>query len=177
VSQRYHIFRSVLLPNAAAVFIERDIQRPMELILDIPMLTNHGDEGRGRPWQTGKVEAVVTRDRRLLVGHPNGFHGNHCLEAWPFLQRRQGLQVRHYPDASAHAPSVGIVECIKEIVRIAPREIVLDLLLKVRFDGCIGFFVILLSCQEVVTSLVPDLPRNGGLTAHRIDRNDTAFDG
>jgi len=57
----------------------------MELILDIPMLTNHGDAGRGGPFQTGKVEAVVTRDRGLLVGHANGFHGNHRVETWPFL--------------------------------------------------------------------------------------------
>jgi hypothetical protein len=48
----------------------------MELILDIPMLTNHGDESRGGPHQTGQVEAVVARDRGLLVGHPDGFHGN-----------------------------------------------------------------------------------------------------
>ena len=167
----------MVLPDAAAVFIARDIQRPVELLLDIPMLTNHRDEGRGGPHQTGNIEAVVTRDGGLLVSHPNRFHSNHRLQAWPFLQRRQGLQVRHDPDASAHAPAVSVVECIKEIVRIAPREIVLDLLLKVRFDGCRGFFVILLSCQEVVPSLVPDLPRNGGLTAHRIDRDDTTFDG
>jgi len=30
----------------------------MELMLDIPMLTNHGDEGGGRPHQTGEGEAV-----------------------------------------------------------------------------------------------------------------------
>jgi hypothetical protein len=33
MSQRHHSFGSVLLPNAAAVFIERDIQRPMALML------------------------------------------------------------------------------------------------------------------------------------------------
>jgi hypothetical protein len=149
----------------------------MELILDIPMVPNHGAEGRGRPWQTGKVDAVVTRHRRLLVGHPNGFHGNHCLQARPFLQCRQGLQVRHAPDSSAYAPSVGMVERIKAMVRIAPREMGRDMLLKVRCDGCIGFFVILLSCQEVVPALVPALTRDGGLTAPRIDRDDTALDG
>jgi hypothetical protein len=37
----------MVLPDAAAIFIKRDIQRPMQLILDIPMLTNHCDEGRG----------------------------------------------------------------------------------------------------------------------------------
>src|SRR6266700_3354088 len=104
------------------------------------MLTHHGDEGRGRSFQTGKVEAVVTRDRGMLVGPSNGFPGNHRLEAWPFLQRRQGLQVRHHPDASAHAPSVGVVELIKEIVCIAPWEVVFDLLMKVRLDSCRGLF-------------------------------------
>jgi len=148
----------------------------MELLLDSPMRTNHGDEGRGGPHQTGQGEAVVTRDRGLLMGHPDGFHGQHRLEAWPFLQRRQGLQVRHHPDASAHAPSVGVVERIKEIVRIAPREIVLDMLMKVLGNSCVGLFVIVLECQEVVAALVQDLLSNGRLTAHRINGDDAAFD-
>ena len=55
VPHRNHIFGSMVLPDAAAVFIECDVQRPMELILNIPMLANHGDEGGGRPHQTGNV--------------------------------------------------------------------------------------------------------------------------
>src|SRR5215471_13797870 len=47
----------------------------MELILDIPMLADHRDEGGGRPHQTGNVEAIATGDRRVLVRHPNRFHG------------------------------------------------------------------------------------------------------
>src|SRR5262245_45981782 len=84
----------------------------MELLLDIPMLTNHGNAGRGRPYQTGQGEAVGTRAWGLLVSHTDGFHGNHRWASWPLLPRRQGLEVRHPPDASAHAPSVGGVERI-----------------------------------------------------------------
>src|SRR5207244_11424222 len=79
--------------------------------------------------------------------------------------------------ASAHGPSVGVVELIKEIVCIAPWEVVFDLLMKVRLDSCRGLFVITLSCQEVVTSLVQDLRSNGRLTAHRINGDNAAFDG
>ena len=118
--------------------------KPQQLILDIPMLADHHDEGGSRPHHAGKIEAVVTRNWRLLVGHPNGFHSNHRLEARPFRQCRQGLYVRHCPDASAHAPAVGIVEGIKEIVRITSREIMLNMLMKVRFDSRVGLFVIAL---------------------------------
>jgi hypothetical protein len=41
---------------------------------------------------------------------------------------------------------MGIVARIKEVVCLAPRQIVLDLLMKVRLDSCIGLFVIVLSC-------------------------------
>src|SRR5215467_5480724 len=102
----------------------------MQLVLNIPMLADHARKDVSRPYQTGNIEAVVTRDGGLLVGHPNRFHGNHRLKSWPFLQRWQGLHGRHRPDSSPHAPSMGIVERIKEVVCIAPRQIVLDLLMK-----------------------------------------------
>jgi hypothetical protein len=62
VPQRHHIFWGMLLPDAAAVFIERHIQRPMELILNIPMLANHRHEDRRRPDEARYVDAVVTGD-------------------------------------------------------------------------------------------------------------------
>ena len=113
----------------------------MQLVFDIPMLADHRDEGGGRPYHAGKIEVVVTRDRGLLVGYPNSFHRNHCLEAWPFLQCRQRLQVWHDPDAAAHTASVGVVECIKDIGRITPREMVRHLRMTVRCDGSIGFWL------------------------------------
>ena len=118
----------------------------MQLVLNIPMLADHARKDVSRPHQTGHREAVVTRDGGLRVGHPHRFHSNHRLQAWPFLQRRQGLHVRHRPDSSPHAPSMGVVERIKEVVDIAPRQMVLDLLMKGRLDSCIGLFVIVLSC-------------------------------
>src|ERR671924_2174029 len=84
------IFGGMVLPDAAAVFIECDVQRPMKLILNIPMLANHGDEGGGRPHQTGNVDAIVTRDRRLLMSHTNRFDDNYGLETRPLRQLRQG---------------------------------------------------------------------------------------
>jgi hypothetical protein len=98
------------------------------------MLADHARKDVRRPHQTGHREAVVTRDGGLLVGHANGCHGNDCVEVWPFGERRQGLHVRHRPDASTHTPSVGVVERIKEMVGITPREIVLDVLMKVLLD-------------------------------------------
>jgi hypothetical protein len=41
---------------------------------------------------------------------------------------------------------MGVVERLKEVVDIAPRQMVLDLLMEVRLESCIGLFVIVLSC-------------------------------
>src|SRR5262249_51053152 len=90
VPYRSHIVGSMVLPDAAAVFIACDVQRPMERMLNVPMLTNHGDEGGSRPHQTGNIDAVVTRDRRLLMCHTNRFDDNHGLETRPWRQLRQG---------------------------------------------------------------------------------------
>src|SRR5215475_4275663 len=173
VAPGHHMFSGMVLPDATAIFIQCDIQRPMQLMLAIPMLTNQGDEDRGGPHQTGQGEAVLTRDRGLLVRHPDGFYGNHRVEAWPLLQRREGREVRHPPDASAHAPSVGVGERLKAMGRIAPWEMVLELRMTVLGHCWGGRFVIVLERQEVVPALVQDVCSHGRLTAHR-SNGDTA---
>jgi len=64
------MFRGMLLPDTAAVFIERDVQRPMELILNIPMLANQRHEDRRRPSKARNVDAIVTGDGSPRVGYP-----------------------------------------------------------------------------------------------------------
>ena len=78
----------------------------MQFIVNIPMLANHRDEGGSRARQTGNVETVVTRDWRLLMRHPNRFHGNHCSEARPFRQLRERGQVCAGPDSPPYGPAV-----------------------------------------------------------------------
>ena len=85
-----HIFGGMLLPDAGTVFIECHVQGPMQFVLNVPMLTNHGDKGGGRPHQTGNINAVVTRDGRLLMRHPNRFDDNHRFETRPFRQLWEG---------------------------------------------------------------------------------------
>ena len=84
VPRRSPIFGSMVLPDAAAVFVACDVQGPMELLLTIPMLANHGDEGGGRPHQTGNGDAVVTRDRRLLRSPTKGCDDHHGWETRPW---------------------------------------------------------------------------------------------
>ena len=98
----------------------------MELILDMPMLANHRNEVGSRPYQASKVDMVVTRHRGLLVGHPNRFDDHHGFEVRPFGEHRECFKVCYDPDSAAYTPSVGVVKGIKEIVRIAPGQIVLD---------------------------------------------------
>ena len=134
-----HIFGGMLLPDTGAVFIERHIQGPMQLVLNVPMLTNHTDEGGGRSPQTGNVDAVVTRDRRPLMRHPNRFDDNHRVETRPFRQLRQGKQVSDRPDPSPYCAAVRVIEGIKEILGGAPGHRVLNVLMAVLVDSAVRF--------------------------------------
>src|SRR5437016_2369521 len=73
----------MLLPDAGAVFIEHDVQRPMKFILNIPMLANHRDEDSGRPYEARNVDAIVSGNGSARVGRTNRFDDNHRLEARP----------------------------------------------------------------------------------------------
>ena len=62
---RHPICRGIVLPDATAVFIACDIQRPMQLIFNVPMVANHLDKRICRLPQTGKRKPVVCdTDRR-----------------------------------------------------------------------------------------------------------------
>jgi hypothetical protein len=56
-----------------------------------------------------------------------------------------------------------VIECIKEIVLLAPQEIVFDLLMKVLFHRRRGLAMIAFECEEVVTSLREDLLSDSGV--------------
>jgi hypothetical protein len=176
VPRSRHIFGGMVLPDAATVFIERDVQRPMELVLNIPMLANHRDENSRRPYEARNVDAIVTGDGSARVGRPNRFDDNHCLEIWPFRQLRKGREVRYGPYASPHRAAVRVIEGIKETLAGTPGQVVFDMLMKVLFDRGIGLFVVPLQGQEIVAVLITDVRRDGRLTAHGIDRQKTAFD-
>ena len=61
--------------------------------------------------------------------------------------------------------------------QIGINSIVLNVLMKVLCDRRVGLFVIALQGQEIVATLVPDVLRDGCLTAHRIDGDNTALEG
>src|SRR2546430_2740679 len=61
----------------------------MQLILNIPMLTNHRDEVTGRSDEARNVDPVVTGNGRTWVSGTNRFDDNHRLEVRPFRQRRK----------------------------------------------------------------------------------------
>ena len=149
----------------------------MQFLLNIPMLAYHRDKGGGRARQTGNVEAVVARDRGVLMGHPNRFYSNHGLQTRPFRQFRKGGEVGDGPDSPPYGPAVRVIEGIKEVLGRAPGQLVFDVLMQVLFDRRIGLFVIALQGQEIVATLVPDVLRDGCLTAHRIDGDNTALEG
>ena len=110
------------------------------------------------------------------MGGPHRFDDNHRLEIRPFRQCRKGSEIRYRPDTSPHGAAVRVIEGIKEILAGAPGQVMFDVRMEVLFDCLIGLFVITLQGQEVVAFLGPDLPSDGRLAAHGIDRHKTAFD-
>src|SRR5215471_10100453 len=120
----------------------------MQLILDMPVLANHRGKRVSGPHQTRQVEAGVTRDGRELVRRSNRFHGNDRLEAGPFGKRWERCKVCHRPDSSPHQTAVRVVERIKAVLGIAPRDMVLNVLMKVLCDRRVGLLVIALKAKR-----------------------------
>jgi len=49
--QRHHIFRRMILADAATIVIQGHIERPMERLLTMPGLADHNHKGRSGPYQ------------------------------------------------------------------------------------------------------------------------------
>src|SRR5262249_44020826 len=149
----------------------------MELVLNIPMLANHRDEGRRRPYEACNIDAVITGNDSARIGRTNGFHDNDRLQIRPFRKLRDGFEVCYDPDSSPYGTAMRVIEGIKEVLGGAPRQLVLDVRMKVLLDSLIGLFVIALQRQEVVAFLSSDLTCDGRLAAHGIHGHNTPFDG
>jgi hypothetical protein len=109
--------------------------------------------------------------------HPNRFYSHHGLQTRPFRQFRKGGEGGDGPDSPPYGPTVRVIEGIKEVLGSTPGQVGFDVLMQVLFDRRIGLCVIALQGQEIVATLVPDVLRDGGLTAHRINGDNTALDG
>ena len=49
--QRHHIFRRMILADAATIFMKGHSERPMECMLNRPMWAEHDHKGRSGPYQ------------------------------------------------------------------------------------------------------------------------------
>jgi len=87
------------------------------------------------------------------------------------------LEVCYDPDSSPYGTAMRVIEGIKEVLGGAPRQLVLDVRMKVLLDSLLGLFVIALQRQEVVAFLSPDLTCDGRLAAHGIHGHNTPFEG
>ena len=81
--QRHHIFRRMILADATTIFMKGHIERPMECMLNMPMLADQDHKGRSRPYQACNRDAIVTGGRGTRVGGANGFDDNHGAEIRP----------------------------------------------------------------------------------------------
>ena len=110
----------------------------MELVLTIPVLANHRDEGRRRPYEACNIAAVSTGNDSARIGRTNGFHDNDRLQIRPFRKLRDGFEVCYDPASSPYGTAMRVIEGIKEVLGGAPRQRVLDVRMKVLLDSLIG---------------------------------------
>jgi hypothetical protein len=171
------IFGGMVFPDAAAVVIACDIQGPMPLMLHIPMLAHHRHADRRRPDEARTVDAIIAGHGSARVGGPNRFDDNHRLELRPLRQLRKGCEVGDGPDAPPHGTAVRVIEGIKAMLAGAPGQVMFEVHMAVLFESRIGLCVIALQGQAVVPFVGPDLPREGRLAAHGLERHHTACEG
>ena len=114
----------------------------MQLVLNMPVLTNQGCEVCCTSSQTGQVEAIGAGDLGAAVCRPDRFNCNDRSDAGPLLQLSNAAQVAQNPQASSNPPAMSDVKGIEEGVLIAQAEVVLDVVMKVAADDAVGPFVI-----------------------------------
>src|SRR5215510_14165644 len=159
------MFGRMVLPDAAALFMEDDLSRPMEFMLHIPMLAHHRDTGGGRARQTGNGDAVVARDRGMLLGPPHRCYSNHGLPPRPLRQCRKGGEGGDDPDAPPYGPAVRGITGSKAVLGRAPGQVGFAGRMQGRLDCRLGLGVIALQGQERGAPWVPAVLRAGWLTA------------
>lgn len=140
----------MIFTNLTTVFIEGHVQRPVQLVLNMPVLTNQGCEVCCTSSQTGQAEAIGAGDLGAAVRRPNRFNRNDRSDAGPLLQFSNADKVAQDPEASSNSSPVGEVKGIEEGILIAPAEAVLDVVMKVAADGTVGPFVIALERDEII---------------------------
>src|SRR5262249_4223074 len=100
-------------------------------MLNVPMLAHHTYKCRGRPDETGNVDAIVTRAGGITVGHPHGFDDNHGVEVRPFGAFRARWEVGEGPNSSAYRATVRVIKGIKAMLGRAPRSLVFNVRMNV----------------------------------------------
>lgn len=158
----------MVFANPTAVLIEGHVQRPMQLVLNVPVLTNQGRKACRASSQTGQVEAIVAGDLVTAVRGANRLNRNDRVDAGPLLQFSHAAKVAQYPEASSNRAPVGDVKGIEEGAFISQVEVVLDVVVKVAADGTVGSFVIALEGDEIIALLFKDLPDDGSLASHGV---------
>jgi hypothetical protein len=127
--------------------------------------------------QTGHITTVIPGDGGRLGRHPQGCHGHPWGQARPLLQAGPGDHVCHEPEASAPAPSVGVVAGVKTVGRLAPRPLGLARLRHGWGARRGGLCRIVLECPASVAARLDDLGGTLPLASHGIERPHTACDG
>ena len=162
---------SVAFAEAGLVFLKRHVQLPMQLVLDAPVTANSFGEAAGGelfaedvvPYFDGLLP--VTSD--LIEGHAD--RG----------ELRPASAIGQVGGSLTDAVDASLVSAVSTFVSLVATdfdsaEAVGDRAQEERFDAVVQRGLIALHGQDVVGLLGDDVVSDLGLTAHRVDRHQTA---
>lgn len=175
VSQDRQVFRAMTSPNATIIFAEGDIEDPVEPIFDPPVGANDGKQLFGMGGQTGKIVTGLGGDGALVV--PDGIEPDEGSQPRPGVAQGGGqwFEVAGRPAAARfNPPMVGVHGLVKGVRQVG--EFRGPGLVKHGFHGGPQGRVIVFQGEDIVTFLFCDLPGNGGLAAHGVNRDDAALE-
>ena len=160
--------------NAAIVLPKRDVEDPVQLILDAPV-TSRGSQRfqRGDTRSGADVEALL--QRRLFTDGALGFDEHQGLQALPLLQLRDAIDERAGPAPPDLLAPVTLLVGRVEVHRFEQRRILPCIL---EDGGHVGGKrrLIVFDGKQVVSLCVHDLGRDVLLTAHCVNRDQAALE-
>ena len=166
--------RRVVLADAAGVFVEDDIQAPVQAVLDSPMAPHRMGKALGVAG-AGSDEDTPLHGPAIL-GPAFAFDQANAAPGAPSRGVGQGVRLFGDPIPAHLQTSVVLVGLLGvvvhdmgELTRGRGGEELLDLLVQRR--------LIALEAKDVIAALRDDLRGDLGLAAHRIDGHDAARQG
>ena len=159
--------------HAVAIFVERNIELPVQTILDAPVISQSFAETFGTRLLAGDevagLRARLSSNRAFAVAHADG------AQICPLLSVSKAFG-RVENDVGAELLSAVPAITLRVGVVLEVLEIGIERVLQLSLNVLQQPLLVALHGQHVVATLVDNLPSNCFLAAHRIDRHQGAGD-